>query len=195
MRWRSLPLLCLLAHGLAQATAAAAPAAAAVAVAAPAAPAAPPDGWGAPPGHAVADPADGWLALPDNTLEQARGGFDLGNGLLVSLGVERLVSINGNLVASSNFSIADVTKLSGAEAVRAGAALAALTLVQNGPGNVFLPGGMDQAGALVIQNSANDQLIRSQTTISTTVNSLSLLKTLQFEGALRDALSNVVGPK
>jgi hypothetical protein len=165
MRWRSLPLLCLLSHGLALAE------------------------------HAMADPADGWLPLPDHALEQARGGFELGNGLLVSLGVERLVSINGNLVASSNFSIADVTKLSGAEALRAGAALAGLTLVQNGPGNVFLPGGMDQAGALVIQNSANDQLIRSQTTISTTVNSLSLLKTLQFEGALRDALSNVVGPK
>jgi hypothetical protein len=185
MRWRSLPLLCLLAHGLAPATAA--DAAPAVAV--------PADGRGPLPEQAAADPADGWLPLPDHALEQARGGFDLGNGLLVSLGVERLISINGNLVASSNFSIADVTKLSGAEALRAGAALAALTLVQNGPGNVFLPGGMDQAGALVIQNSANDQLIRSQTTISTTVNSLSLLKTLQFEGALRDALSNVVGPK
>lgn len=192
MRWRTLPLLCLLAHGPAPAAGLPADAAGAVLAAVAAAPA---DGWGAPPGHAVADPADGWLPLPDHALEQARGGFDLGNGLLVSLGVERLVSINGNLVASSNFSIADVTKLSGAEALRAGAALAALTLVQNGPGNVFLPGGMDQAGALVIQNSANDQLIRSQTTISTTVNSLSLLKTLQFEGALRDALSNVVGPK
>lgn len=179
MRWRSLPLLCLLGHNLAPATAADASTGAAGAVVA----------------TAVAAPADGWPPLPDHTLEQARGGFDLGNGLLVSLGVERLVSINGSLVASSNFSIADVTKLSGAEALRAGTALAALTLVQNGPGNVFLPGGMDQAGALVIQNSANDQLIRSQTTISTTVNSLSLLKTLQFEGALRDALSNVVGPK
>lgn len=195
MRWRSLPLLCLLAHGPAPAAGlpSGLPADAAGAVAA--AVAVPADGWGPPAEHALADPADGWLPLSDSTLEQARGGFDLGNGLLVSLGVERLVSINGNLVASSNFSIADVTKLSGAEALRAGAALAALTLVQNGPGNVFLPGGMDQAGALVIQNSANDQLIRSQTTISTTVNSLSLLKTLQFEGALRDALSNVVGPK
>jgi hypothetical protein len=192
MRWRSLPLLCLLSPGLAPATAADAPAATAAVVVAVAAPA---DGAGPLAEHAVAGPADGWLPLPDHALEQARGGFELGNGLLVSLGVERLVSINGNLVASSNFSIADVTKLSGAEALRAGAALAGLTLVQNGPGNVFLPGGMDQAGALVIQNSANDQLIRSQTTISTTVNSLSLLKTLQFEGALRDALSNVVGPK
>lgn len=145
---------------------------------------------------AAADPTDGWLALPDSALEQARGGFDLGNGLQVSLGVERLISINGSLVASSNFSIADVTKLSGAEAVRAGEALAALTLVQNGAGNVFLPvDGAYPAGALVVQNSVNDQLIRSQTTISTTVNSLSLLKGLQFEGGLRDALSNVVGPK
>ncbi len=165
MRWRLLPLLSLLAHGLATSS-------------------------------ADADPLDGWPPVPDSALERARGGLDFGNGLLVSLGVERLVSINGNVVASSNFSIADATKLGGAEAARAGEALAALTLVQNGPGNVFLPAGADRAaGALVIQNSVNDQLIRSQTTISATVNSLSLLRAGQFEGGLRDALSNAVGPK
>lgn len=145
------------------------------------------------------DAADDWVAVDDSRLDAARGGLDAGNGLILSLGVERLVSINGNIVASSNFSISDVGKLAtgGAGGVGVtGDAVAALTLVQNGAGNVFAPALAGQAiGALVIQNSASDQLIRSQTTISTVVNSLSLLKNLNFEGGLRDALSNAVRPK
>ncbi|HEU4844602.1 MAG TPA: hypothetical protein VFT05_10085 [Burkholderiaceae bacterium] len=145
------------------------------------------------------DAADDWVAVDDSRLDAARGGLDAGNGLILSLGVERLVSINGNVVASSNFSISDVGKLAagGAGGVgTTGDAVAALTLVQNGAGNVFAPAMAGQAiGALVIQNSASDQLIRSQTTISTVVNSLSLLKNLNFEGGLRDALSNAVRPK
>lgn len=142
------------------------------------------------------DVADGWMAVSDVQLEQTRGGFELANGLVLSLGVERLVSINGSVVASSRFTIADVSKLTAAEAQLAGEAVSAVTLVRNGAGNVFQSVPMGQsAGALVIQNSVNDQLIRSQTTISSTVNSLSLLKSLNFEGGLRDALSNAVVPK
>lgn len=142
------------------------------------------------------DPADDWVAVDDGRLAAARGGLDAGNGLILSLGVERLVSINGNVVASSNFAISDVGKLAAGDSRLAGEAVAALTLVQNGVGNEFAPALTGQAaGALVIQNSASDQLIRSQTTISTVVNSLSLLKNLNFEGGLRDALSNAVRPK
>lgn len=143
------------------------------------------------------DPADDWVAVDDSRLADARGGgLDAGNGLILSLGVERLVSINGNVVASSNFSISDVGKLAAGDSRLGGEAVAALTLVQNGVGNEFAPALTGQAaGALVIQNSASDQLIRSQTTISTVVNSLSLLKNLNFEGGLRDALSNAVRPK
>jgi hypothetical protein len=141
------------------------------------------------------DPTDDWLAVDDSRLDEARGGWDAGNGLVLSLGVERLISINGNVVANSNFSIADVARLAAGDGRLAGDA-AALTLVQNGAGNVFEPQLGGQAiGALVIQNSASDQLIRSQTTISTVVNSLSLLKDLNFEGGLRDALSYAVRPK
>jgi hypothetical protein len=55
--------------------------------------------------------------------------------------------------------------------------------------------GPDHPGALLIQNSLNDQAIRSQTTISTTVSNLAMLKSLNFEGVLRAALSAAVGPK
>lgn len=139
-------------------------------------------------------PTADWLAVSDSRLDQARGGFEAGNGLQLSLGVERLVSINGNLVASSNFSIADVTKMSAAEARMASDALSAVT-VQNGAGNMLQPDlALQGMGGLLIQNSLNDQMIRSQTTISTTVNSLSMLKNLNFEGSLRDALSSAVHP-
>ena len=73
-------------------------------------------------------------------------------------------------------------------------ALSAATLVQNGPGNAVDPGLTTRGvGALLIQNSVNDQAIRSQTTISTTVNNLALLKALNFESSLRDALSGALG--
>jgi hypothetical protein len=119
---------------------------------------------------AHADPADNWNAVDDSQLEQARGGFDLGNGMLVSLGVERLVSINDTVVSHTRFSFPDVTQLSDAQARQASDALA----------------------GVLVQNSLNDQAIRSQTTIDTTVANLQLLKAVNFESGLRDALRGAV---
>ncbi|MYM74461.1 hypothetical protein GTP56_20010 [Duganella sp. FT134W] len=137
------------------------------------------------------DVTAGWAAVDDGELEQVRGGFALGDGLLVSLGVERLVSINGTVVASTHFSIPDMTQLSAAEAAMASDALAAV-VVQNGAGNLVAPLATQGLGALLIQNSVNDQAIRSQTTISTTVSNLAMLKAANFESSLRDALSAAV---
>lgn len=142
-------------------------------------------------GAGATDATDGWNAVDDGELAQVRGGFALGDGLLVSLGVERLVSINGSVVASTHFSIADMTQLSAAEAAMASDALGAV-VVQNGAGNLAAPQAMQGLGALLIQNSVNDQAIRSQTTISTTVSNLAMLKAANFESSLRDALSAAV---
>ena len=120
---------------------------------------------------AQADPTDDWGAVDDSQLAQARGGFDLGNGMLVSLGVERLVSINGTVVANTHFSIPDMTQLSAAEAQRASDAMA----------------------AVLVQNHLNDQAIRTQTTIDTTVANLALLRAVNFESGLRDALNGAAG--
>lgn len=122
-------------------------------------------------GHATADPTDGWNAVDDSQLEQARGGFDLGNGMLVSLGVDRLVSINDTVVSHTHFSIPDVTQLSAAQAHIASQALE----------------------GVLVQNSLNDQAIRTQTTIDTTVANLQMLKAANFESSLRDALRGAVG--
>jgi hypothetical protein len=138
--------------------------------------------------------ADWGTPVPDSELEVVRGGFDTGNGLVVSLGVERLVSINGNVVASTQFNIADMAHMSSAEAQFAREALQPFLVVQNGPGNSFSADAMPQLmSALLIQNSVNDQLIRSQTTINTTVNTLSALKSMNLEATLREALANAVG--
>ena len=141
--------------------------------------------------------AQDWGApVPDSELENVRGGFDTGNGLVVSLGIERLVSINGNVVATTQFNIADMARMSSAEAQIARDALQPFQVVQNGPGNSFNADAMPQLmSALLIQNSVNDQLIRSQTTINTTVNTLAALKSINLEATLRQALANVVGPR
>ncbi|HAT30060.1 MAG TPA: hypothetical protein DCW29_04180 [Janthinobacterium sp.] len=134
-----------------------------------------------------------WVAVGDAELERARGGFDLGGGLLMSLGVDRTVTVNGNVLSSSAFNIADVSRLTGQEA-SAAASAAGLNLLQNGAGNTFLAGAMPQALAgTVIQNSLNDQVLRTQTVINASVNSFDLLKMMNFQDSLRTALSNAVG--
>lgn len=120
---------------------------------------------------AHADPANDWAAVNDSELEQARAGFALDGGLFVSLGVERLVSINGTVVANTRFSIPDMAQLNAAQAQMASDAMA----------------------AVLVQNSSNDQAIHSQTTIDTTVANLALLKAVNFESSLRDALQGAVG--
>ncbi|KQV59863.1 MULTISPECIES: hypothetical protein [unclassified Duganella] len=116
-------------------------------------------------------PPDGWAPAPDARLEQARGGFENGNGLLVALGVERMVEVNGVVVARNRVELADVARL--ANSPEASAALA----------------------PMLVQNNTNGQLIRSLTTIDLTVNALSTLKSLNLEGNLRQALSNVIVPR
>ena len=141
-------------------------------------------------------PGDGWQAVDDATLEQARGGFDMPGGLNLSLGIERLVSINGEVVASTSFMINDVSRLTVAEASQARAALSAMNVVQNGAGNLFAAGALEQAMAgTVIQNSLNDQVLRSQTIVNTSVNSLELLKIANFHDTLQNALDTVAGTR
>lgn len=151
--------------------------------------------WGAAPAAGAAPGPFDVAPVPDARLEATRGGFD-GN-LAVSLGLERLVTINGEQVSSTRFNVADVSRITGGEAALVRAALAPYQLVQNGAGNgvvdpVLAPQAMS---ALLIQNSLSDQLIRSQTTINTAVNTLAALKGLGFEGSLRQALAATLVPR
>ncbi|KQW96819.1 hypothetical protein ASC94_08315 [Massilia sp. Root418] len=145
----------------------------------------------APAGTQAAPP--GWQPVADTLLDGMRGGLDIGQGqgLAVSLGIERLVSVNGSTVSSTSASFSI-----GMAAAPQGAPSAGYTLVQNGAGNLALTAAMPNAlGGLVLQNSANDQLLRSQTTISASVNSLAALRGMNLEGSLRQALAYVVGAR
>ena len=135
------------------------------------------------------NPPQGWERVDDAQLAASRGGFDAGNGLLVSLSVDRLLSLNGNTVAGSQLAVPDVTK-----AVAAGAGMSPFHTAQFGAGNALLMPDQPLSG-LVLQNSASDQLIRAQTTIDATVNSLSVLKNLNFGDSLRQALSTAIVPR
>ena len=139
---------------------------------------------------------DEWAPVSAQTLDGSRGGFDTGTGLLVSFGIERAVSVNGNLVSNTSFNIPNVANLTPEQAKLATVALSTVNLVQIGPGNSYQPGNLGSLNlGLTVQNSLNDQLIRSQTVINTSVNSLSLLKSLNLQGVLNEALINAVNLK
>ncbi len=137
-----------------------------------------------------------WVAVDAATLERQRGGFTSAAGLEVSLGIERLVSINGELVSRTRLHIADVGKLEAGQARETGATLSALKLIQNGSDNMVQAGfSGDMLAGTVIQNSLNDQQIESRTVINASVNSVGLLKTINFHGNVSDAIARAVVPR
>lgn len=142
----------------------------------------------------------GWNPVGASTLNALRGGLVGPGALAVSLGVERLVSINGEVVARTSFHLADMASLSVEQAQQTSAALSGVKLIQNGSDNivqaVFAEGGaMSHAlGGTIIQNSLSDQQIESRTVINSSVNSLGLLKTINFNASVSDAIMRAAGP-
>jgi hypothetical protein len=135
-----------------------------------------------------------WSAVDDAALDGARGGFTNGNGLMVSLGIDRLVSINGDVVARTRIDIADLSRIGAEQARQTSEALSAVKLVQNGGENIYRAGEIGSAlGGIIVQNSLNNQVIRTDTFISSTVNSAGLLNALNFQGTLQNALTRAVG--
>lgn len=151
-------------------------------------------GFGAPALAADgAGPADDWQPVDAAQLDATRGGFTLPNGLAMSLGIEKTVSINGDVVAHTRIEIADLNRLSSAQAIQTHDALSSVKLIQNGSENIYQAGDAAHAlGGVVIQNTLNDQLIRSETVISASVNSGSLARSLNFQSSLNDALARAV---
>ena len=144
--------------------------------------------------QAQAAPPD-WVAVDAATLDNLRGGFTTVDGLNVSLGIERLVSINGELVSRTSFQITDLARVDAEQARQTSAALSEVKLIQNGGGNMMLAGFSSATLAgTVIQNTLNDQHILSQTVINASVNSISLLKTINFQGNVSDAIARAVIP-
>jgi len=211
--------------------------------------------------QAISKPAQGgevWLAASNKTLDGMRGGFDIGAGLMVSFGVVRSIAINGNLLVTTSFNIADLSKITPLQAALISQQVGALNLIQNGPGNTVQPStpaavaaGPVSAGSpspspssvtvnsfspssatvnpvsqgvvspvvaspstvtlgtatvstapfdgaalgTFIQNTLNNQLIQSQTTINASTNSLGMLKGMNWLSTLNTALSNAFGSR
>jgi hypothetical protein len=133
-------------------------------------------------------PAESWRAVSDRRLDVTRGGFDSGNGLLASFGLDRLVYVNGNLVSSSSVQIPDVAHINRQQA-DALAAASAVNVIQIGAGNSFDPAALRQTmGATVIQNTLDNQNIQSVTRLNATVNNLNLFNSLNLQSSLQSAL-------
>lgn len=135
----------------------------------------------------------GWHRVDADRLDTLRGGFTSPAGLSVSLGIERMVSINGEVVAHTNFQIANVRTISSDEARQAHQALSSVNLVQNGANNFAVGDALAATRGTFVQNSLDGQSISSQTIISSSVNSMALLKDLHFQGGLRDAAVRAIG--
>jgi hypothetical protein len=134
-------------------------------------------------------------AVDQETLDAARGGFLTGDGLMVNLGFERMVSINGNVVERTQLQLGDVGKLARGETSLSSETVGQLRLIQNGDVRTMAGNAQNLLGGTVIQNSLNDQMIRNQTSINATVNTAGMLRALNFGTSLNNALSTAVAPR
>lgn len=142
----------------------------------------------------AADPFGSARPVDAAVLDGARGGFVTPAGLTVSLGIERLVLINGDVIARSNVQIADIARLDVAQDQQSSAALSSVNLVQNGADTMNAVALSFPLGGTLIQNSLNGQQIATRTVINSSVNSVGMLTTNHFLGSLGDALARAALP-
>jgi hypothetical protein len=131
--------------------------------------------------------------VPNEKLDTVRGGFDLGDGLEASLGIERAVYIDGNLVTYTSVNIPDLAHVTTQQAMALASALSTVD-VQNGPGNTFDPSSLGSTtAATVIQNTLSNQVIRSLTTLNVSVNTLNAFRDAGLQEALQSAQIQALG--
>lgn len=134
-----------------------------------------------------------WLAASDRTLDRMRGGFDLGAGLVVSFGISRAVYVNGQLLTSTSFQLGDITRLTAAQASTLGQQIVRQAqVVQNGPGNTLEPAAATVPLATYIQNTLNDQTLRTQTVIEATSSGLGVLRNLNLQATINRAIADAM---
>lgn len=127
------------------------------------------------------------LAIAPSELDNMRGGFETDGGFKFSFGIERAVYINGQLVTTQTLNSSDLRGGAAGQAAATMAAAQTLTVIQNGPGNTFVPGSVATNGT-VIQNTLNGQTIENRTVINASVNSMQALRSLSLQSAVRDGI-------
>ena len=146
----------------------------------------------AAPCAALAGPFAGARPVDNAVLAATRGGFVTPTGLTISLGIERLVLLNGDVVARSSVQIADIARLDAAQAQQTRAALSSVNLVQSGADTMNAAPMSTPLGGTLVQNSLNNQHIDTRTVINSSVNSVGMLTALNFQGSMGDALARAV---
>ncbi|UOV05566.1 hypothetical protein MUU75_02235 [Pseudoxanthomonas mexicana] len=131
-----------------------------------------------------------WRPVDPARLAQMRGGFQMPSGMMLSFGIERVVFLNGELTARIAVQIPDVARIT-PEQAQALADFNRGMVVQIGEGNRFDPA--QGAGGLVIQNTLDDQDIRTLTRIEVGTDTLGAYQNLNANGALTDALIRTPG--
>ena len=117
-------------------------------------------------------------AINMQRLDELRGGFITDGGLKISLGIERSVFINNELVATTFLNVPDLAALLARGAAPAQLQGSPTTLVQNGPGNSVAQSVLQSFGPgmlTIIQNSLDNQLIQGRTIINTTISGVGSL--------------------
>jgi hypothetical protein len=136
-----------------------------------------------------------WEAVSERTLDGLRGGFDVGSGLLVSFGITRAVYINGDLVTQTTLNFGRLSELTPAQAAQLDQQMAALNLVQTGPGNSVAPDVVSTGAGTIIQNTLNNQHIVNQTVIDARSNAMGMIKNLNIQNTLNEALTRSAAPR
>jgi hypothetical protein len=131
-------------------------------------------------GASAAPAPPGWgQALPERVLAQQRGGFIDENGLKITVGLESLVRVNGELRSQLQVQLPDLAQLA-----KAGTTLnGQMAVVQNGTGN-SLPADLgSQVSGLstFIQNSLDDQVIQNLKSLNIEISGLQGLSRSQIK--------------
>lgn len=132
-------------------------------------------------------------AVNTASLDEIRGGFEMkGSGLQFSIGIERAVFINGNLIATNVLNLKDLQSVAGGASVAAGAvptvSSTGALIVQNGAENYVASQVRQNPAATVIQNTLNDQRIQSVTTINANVNSMQMARAISLQNAIQTGI-------
>jgi hypothetical protein len=135
-----------------------------------------------------------WWAVSNKHLDKMRGGFDLGQGLLVSFGITRATYINQDLVTSMTLQLGNLNKLTALQVQRLSQQINLQPqVIQNGAGNVVDSGAMSLPLGTYLQNTLNNQVLRTQTVIDINTNGLGMLKNANFQTMMQEAIINALG--
>lgn len=139
------------------------------------------------PVRAQADDFQEIQAVSSQELSSMRGGFTTDSGLVVSFGIEMAAYINGVLKATNSINVANIGGGAG-QPYSVQTSGNPVIVVQNGPNN-FMPNnyGNLQHG-IIVQNTLDQQVLKTVNTINATVNVLGLYRDMNMGNALNQQL-------